>query len=211
MSQVTNIEETRLRKERQSNQFIAAWTLKDLAPKKASDWLSEALRKTTKASLAASIWAHYPNLKLATEKLSLHITPFWPSDSNESAFHCAVQQAIDNVNFAVDQGDQFSGRIIALYLHGLASCVTDISNIHIVGKDNKGEQHAWSYFSEPLQTWAKKHKMKEIEAHLATERVSDEEILGLRQHLVASICNPRETGFFAAYAPAYAPVRRKTS
>lgn len=204
MAEISNLQEVRLRKERQASDFIQAWPVFDLTPKHSSDWLEKLIENNPQRGLVISIWAHYPNLRTATQKLSHFLTPNWPSDSDTSALYKAIDVATTNVSAAVDQGDQFSGRIIALYLHGLASISKDVARIEIYGEDNKGVDHLWDYFSCPLQEWAKKHKMKEIELHAAREKISDEEILGLRQHLVASICNPRETGFFAAYAP---PIR----
>lgn len=180
----------------------AIWPLKDLIPASPNAWLKETVDGKPYAAVALSIWMHHPNLRVATEKLAAYLTPKWPTSKGESLLAKAIENAVCKVEAAVSRGESFEGRVVGVYLFWLANCVADVARVAVFGVAKNGEVMRWQYFSEPLHDWAKRHGMTQLEAVLADETPTEEEIAGLRTHLVARITdNPVDAGYLEMHAP----------
>jgi len=203
MNKVVRLDSVRSRRdEAASKQFNSdVWSIKDLSHGSSREWLQEAICGSDLEPLAKSIWMHYPSLQLATERLAMFITPRWPSSTGGSLLSKAVETAVFKVQDAVQGGDNFKGRQVGLYLHGLASCVADVARISVYGEDEHGETAMWQYFSEPLKDWANKRGITELQAYLAPNEPTPGELLGLRTILVGRIAgNHIDAGNLEMYA-----------
>jgi hypothetical protein len=177
------------------------WPIQQLSHGSSRDWLQGAICGSELESLARSIWMHYPNLQLASERLAAFITPRWPSSTGGSLLSKAVETAVLKVQESVSGGDTFKGRQVGLYLHGLASCVTDVARIAVYGVDDEGETVMWEYFSEPLKDWAEKRGIHQLQAYLADPNTPQGELLGLRTILIGRIAgNHIDAGNLEMYA-----------
>jgi hypothetical protein len=152
-------------------------------------------------ALALSIWMQAPNLRAATEKLGAYLTPLWPSPQGNSLWSEAIERAVTKVDIAVQRGENYSGRVVGIYLFWLASCVRDVARIKVHGYTKEGERIVWKYFSEPLSVWVKNNAIDHLEAVLVDGEPTEEETTGLRTHLVASITDPIDAGYLEMYAP----------
>jgi hypothetical protein len=182
---------------------LAKWSVAELGKASKTQWIKDAMGKTQNPGDAMSLWAHYPNLKKSTEKLASFITPSWPSSGEESLLTRAIDAGISNVQTALAQDDIFAPRIVGLYLHGLVSCAAEVAMTRITGVGENESLHEWECFSMPLDAWAIDHQIEEIVAYKAAQLVSDEEILGVRKHILTSISTTKDTGYFEAYAPPF--------
>ena len=180
---------------------VAIWPIKDLAPATPSAWLMETIAGQSYEAVARSVWTHHPNLRIATEKLGEVITHKWPNAKDDAMLAKVVRHAVPRVDMAMQKGEGYSGRVIGLYLFCLTRCIPDVARLSIYGKTGDGEIVRWKAFSEPLQSWALKNGMQELEAHLVGTEPSEEESAGLRTHLVARITtDPVDAGYLEMHA-----------
>ena len=183
--------------------ILAKWSVAEIGSANKTQWINDAMGNTQNPGAVMSLWAHYPNLKKATEKLASFITPSWPSSSEQSLLERAIDAGIANVQTALEQDDIFAPRIVGLYLHGLVSCAAEVAMTKITGVGDNESLHEWECFSIPLGAWAIVNQIEEIVAYKTTQTVSDEEILGVRKHILTSISTTKDTGYFEAYAPPF--------
>lgn len=181
---------------------VAAWPLSGLTPALPDSWLNETIDGKPYASVAFSLWTHHPQLRAATEKLGVYLTPRWPTINGESLFSNTIENAVTKVDAAMRRGETYEGRIVAIYLYWLANCVSGVARLAVYGESKDGQLLRWRYFSEPLHTWAASHGMKGLEAALTPEEPKEEEIVGLRVHLIAKITDdPIDAGYLELLAP----------
>ena len=199
--ELRHINQQRVRRTRANSECFKTWARSSLSPKTTRDWLLRATLQSKHEDLVLSLWANYPNLRSATEKLAEYITPYWPTDSEESLLRRSIETGASNVSGAFSQGDTYGPRVIALYLAGLASCVPDVLKVEIYGCGRNGEMEYWDYFSEPLHAWCRRHGCVEVELHRVQGILKVEEMIGLRCHLIARISSTTDTGFYEMYAP----------
>lgn len=190
-----------LRAEIKSRSAVAIWPIGSFTPDTSSKWLESTIVNTEFEAFGKSLWMNHPNLKAASEELAAYITPWWPAADGEKLLDKTIRYTMQKVSHAIDRGETFEGRLIGLYLYGLASCIRDVARVGVYGYDKDGNIHHWKYFSEPLKGWAKKHNLLELEAHLVENEPTDEQLLGLRMHLVARITsNPDDAGRLEMHA-----------
>jgi hypothetical protein len=177
------------------------WPVQDIASTTPEVWLQELIKGKPYAHTASSIWMHQPKLRTATEKLGAYLTPMWPTPEGKSLWENAVERAVTRVDFAVQRGESYNGRLVGIYLFWLTSCVCDVAKINVHGYNASGDRFIWKYFSKPLEAWVRDHKITYVEASLVDEDVSAEVVTGLRTHLVARITDPVDAGYLEMYAP----------
>lgn len=153
------------------------------------------------------LWRRYDNLNLATRKLADYLTAFWPGageDAGRSAFHGAVAQAVDRVLRASESGEAYEGRIVGLYLYGLASAASALAQWRLYGAPEKGTPVMWNYFEAPIQTWATERRLTRLYLRPApSDGFSSREttVQGIRTHLIAAIATTKDAGLMAVHAP----------
>lgn len=180
---------------------VVLWNLSDLAPVRQGSWVRSAVAGTRHEALALTLWRHHPTLRIATERLAQFLTPMWPSSSGGSLLASTVQAAVEAVQKAMDAGAAYEARIIGIYLYQLIECAEEVARLRVYGQTGAGEVLAWRYFSEPLHQWAKRNKLKQLQARQVDTPVSKEEIAGLRTHLVARLADPTDVGYLELHAP----------
>lgn len=180
---------------------LAIWQLSDLREASPSQWLLGCIEKQPFAGTAQALWVHHPNLRLATEKLAHLITPRWPAADGSPLLTKTVRAAVQHVEEAVRQGASYEARVVGVYLFWLADCVADVARLTVSGQSPRGETVRWKHFAEPLQKWAQRHSLNELEARLEPEKASQEKLAGLRTHLLARIADPVDVGYMEVHAP----------
>jgi len=177
------------------------WPINELTPKTPDGWLIEIIRNKPYENVALSIWRYQPNLRLATQKLGAYLTPRWPSPEGTSLWGDAIEKAVTKVDLAVQRGENYTGRVVGIYLYWLATCVRDVARVQVHGYTKQGERLVWKYFTQPLGLWVKSNGIDRIEAVLVEGDPAEEVTAGLRTHLVASITEPVDAGYLAMYGP----------
>ena len=76
-----------------------------------------------------------------------------------------------------------------------------VERIELRGYTRSGETHLYRHFSAPLKDWVSAQKIERIEAVKTGTAQTEEVVAGLRTHLIASITNPIDAGYFALHAP----------
>lgn len=180
---------------------VVLWNLSDLAPTRQSSWIRTAVAGSPHEALALTLWRHHPTLKIATERVAQFLTPMWPSCSGESLLAATVQSAVGAVQQAIDAGAAYEARIIGIYLYQLIECAEEVARLRVYGETDAGEILAWRYFSEPLNQWAKRNKLKHLQARQVDAPAIKEAIAGLRTHLLARIADPTDVGYLELHAP----------
>ncbi|MDP3168136.1 MAG: hypothetical protein Q8N06_22095 [Hydrogenophaga sp.] len=178
------------------------WPLSGLSQTSPGAWLDATIDGKAYASVALSLWTHHPQLRAATERLGVLLTPMWPTLAGDSLLACAIENAVTKVDAAVRRGESYEGRVVAIYLYWLANCVAEVARLAVYGENTDGQLLRWRYFSEPLHSWALAHGMKELETVLVAEQPTVEEVAGLRIHLIARLTDdPVDAGYLELLAP----------
>lgn len=178
------------------------WPVADLPDQKQTgQWLNEVIGGKPYEGVALSLWTHHPNLRSATEKLASFITPRWPCSGGGALLGAAVERAASGADEAIDRSEAFEGRLVGVYLYGLASIVEDVARLSIRGIDREGQSRNWDYFSVPLLQWARGHGMEQLLVRHVGGPAQAVFLNGLRNSLIAHIASPRDQGYLAKYAP----------
>lgn len=181
---------------------IAVWSVDDLTPPSNENWLADVIEDEPYFDVALSLWVHHPNIREATNSLASLLPVNWPGKDGDSLLVKIIGLAVTHVRDAVGRGETFEARIIGVYLFWLVSQVAEIASTEILGIDSKGEMLRWPLFSEPIHTWASRNGIRKVEAYQVAVPVNDEEMAGLRTHLVARITkNPIDAGYLERHAP----------
>ncbi len=178
------------------------WPVCDLPDQQQTgQWLNETISGKPYEGIALSLWTHHPNLRVATEKLASFITPRWPCASGGSLLGVAVERAARGADEAIDRAEAFEGRLVGVYLFGLASIVEDVARLAVRGIDREGASRVWDYFSVPLLAWARGHGMEQLLVHHIPGSTPAVVVNGLRNSMIAHIASHRDAGYLAKYAP----------
>ncbi|MBC5767622.1 hypothetical protein [Ramlibacter albus] len=178
------------------------WPVSDLPDQKQTgQWLNETIAGKPYEGIALSLWTHHPNFRLATEKLAGFITPRWPAANGEPLLGVAVERAARAAEEAIDRAQSFEGRVVGVYLYGLASIVEDVAKLSIRGIDRDGASRGWEYFSVPLLQWARGHGIEQLLVRQIPGSPASVLLHGLRNSLIAHIASATDAGCLAKYAP----------
>lgn len=165
-------------------------------------WVDESVSGHPYQWIARALWNNQPNLRVATERLALYITPWWPDMAGKPVLHRAVMTALMKTQDALKEGDGLRlARLTGVYLHALTSFAQEITRVSVTGVNPDGELCHWNHFSEPLYDWAHSKQIGELMAHVANPAPTEEMILGVRTHMIASLTDPVDAGYLAKHAP----------
>lgn len=202
MTQIVSLKSLRPRSARQINSSSAVehWSRRDLEKDNPEQWVYDALAGKPYEGFALSCWAQQPNLKKATVKLASYITPRWPSEEGSSLLVRAIGEAVRRSEEAVDNGENFTGRFVGVYLYGLTLNARDVARLSIKGVDRFGVVEYWRPFSEPLQQWASRLGIDTLVAETVTPGPTEAAVVGIRTHMVVRVSDPIDTGYLMKHA-----------
>lgn len=151
-------------------------------------------------SVVQSLWAHHPDTFSQAQRLAAFVTPCWEMPQGEPVVAQALKFAGAQVMTVLHERAGFAQRVLGAYLHGLLRVDAAVGCMSVRGLDRDGKIQRWRHFSMPLRDWVRVHGMTEIMVG-ASEDLSSEWGLGIRQHMMAAIADPVSIGYMLKYAP----------
>lgn len=143
--------------------------------------LNIALTNSRRKSVARQVFAMWPNLRAASEKLAGLVTAIHPSPEGGYILTETIRRAFDAFKPGLGEG---SGKDIdraCEFMTILLASADDIVRYKLYGRIDNNNCVIWEPFSEPIGEWVKQHGVLE----LAWEEVPNKSIPDIYQWILA--------------------------
>ena len=179
----------------------AVWPVAGLSSaRQCSHWLDHEIHLKPYEGLMRAMWWQEPEMLVQAERLVNTITPQWPGPQGTPLASLAIRAAGEKLLEVVNDGEDYTQRIVGAYLFGLLSITDHVAHTTVRGVDKTDMVRQWTPFSMPLRVWASKNGIRELRVATTPSRPSSW-LMGVRGYAVGQIADPREIGFLNKHAP----------